>query len=96
MISQQNININNQIDNEHEDGQKIKKKQSYLKKLLNSIYVWDDDDFPFTTMVVCTYTVAVVFLYYLACTFVFLYISRTTGHIAFLKSYIESSANTGK
>jgi hypothetical protein len=95
MISQRNININNPIDNEHDGRQKNKANQSYLKKLLNSIYVWDED-FRFTTMVVCTYIVAIVFLYYLACTFVFLYILRTTGHIAFFKSYIESSVNTGK
>ena len=74
--------------------QQNKANQSRFRKILNSIYVWDDD-FRFTTMIICIYTVAIVFLYYLTCTFIFLYLSRTTGHIAFLKSYIESSADIG-
>ena len=44
----------------------------------------------------CTYMVAVVFLYYLACTFVFLYVTRTTGHVSFLKLYLETTFNVGK
>ncbi len=95
LITQQNTNINNPIDTEHEDEQQNKANQSCFKKFVNSIYIWDND-FRFTTMVICTYTVAIVFLYYLACTFAFLYISRTTGHITFLKSYIESSTNIGQ
>jgi hypothetical protein len=47
-------------------------------------------------MAMSTYTVAVVFLYYLACTFVFLYVTRTTGHVAFLRYYFESTFNVGK
>lgn len=66
-----------------------------FKKLINLIHICDDD-FYFTTMVLCTYTVAIVFLYYLGWTFVFIYISRPTGHMKFIKSYIESSANIGK
>ncbi len=108
---QQNTNINKEDEQQNKANQSWLKKRINsiyiwlkkriisiyirLKKRITSIYVWDDD-FRFTTMVVCTYTVAIVFLYYLACTFVFLYISRTTGHIAFLKSYIESSGNVGK
>jgi hypothetical protein len=48
-----------------------KTNQSHVKKCLTSIYQ-SDDDFRFTTMATCTYTVAVIFLYYLACTLVFL------------------------
>ncbi len=64
-------------------------------QFLDSIHHWDDD-FRFTTMATCTYTVAVIFLYYLACTLVFLYISRTTGHISFVRYYIGTTFNIGK
>ena len=47
-------------------------------------------------MAMCTYTVAVVFLYYLACTFVFLYVTRTEGHMSYLKFFIESTFNIGE
>ncbi|CAF3528746.1 unnamed protein product [Rotaria sp. Silwood1] len=65
---------------------------SRVKNFFNSIYHWDEN-FRFTTIATCTYTVAIVFLYYLACTFVFLYISRTTGHTLFLRYYIQSMIN---
>ncbi|CAF4499532.1 unnamed protein product [Rotaria socialis] len=66
-------------------------KRSPLKKFFDEhIYRWDED-FRFTTIATCTYTVAIVFLYYVACTFVFLYISRTTGHISFIRYYLEST-----
>ena len=81
------VKLNTNNENETE--------QPCLKRIVNSIYKWDED-FHFTTMVTCTYTVAVVLLHYLACTFVFLYLSRTTGHLTFFKSYIESFANDGK
>jgi hypothetical protein len=47
-------------------------------------------------MIISTYAVAVVVLYYLACTLVFLYIPRTTGHISFVRYYIETTFNIGK
>jgi hypothetical protein len=81
-------------DFEHEAELQKKANQSRVKKFFDSIYHWDDD-FRFTTMTTCTYTVAIVFLYYLACTLVFLYISRTTGHISFIRYYIETTLNIG-
>ncbi|CAF4174761.1 unnamed protein product, partial [Adineta steineri] len=66
--------------------------QQYFRKFLKFIFQWQDDIYC-TTMVICTYTVASIFLYYLACTFVFLYLSRTTEYILFLNSYIPSSIN---
>ncbi|CAF4415024.1 unnamed protein product [Rotaria sp. Silwood2] len=83
---------NNQNDKEHKSKQQNVNKQSSIKKFLEFFYNWDDD-FRYTTIATCTYTVAFVFLYYLACTSVFLYMSRTKGHITFIKSYIEYSAN---
>ncbi|CAF4048403.1 unnamed protein product, partial [Rotaria sordida] len=66
--------------------------RSLIKKFFDSFYYWDED-FHFTTIATCTYTVAFVFLYYLACTFIFLYLSRPAGVIPFLRSFIENSAN---
>jgi hypothetical protein len=94
-ITQQKTNLDNLIDHEHEAEQQNKANQSHFKRFVNYFYHFDDD-FRFTTLAMCTYTVAVVFLYYLACTFVFLYVSRTTGHVAFLKFYFESTFNVGK
>ncbi len=88
-------NINKLEDYEYEAELQKQASQSRVKQFIGKIYHWDDD-FRFTTMATCTYTVAIVFLYYLACTFVFLYISRTTGHIAFIRYYIESTLNIGK
>ncbi|CAF4408462.1 unnamed protein product, partial [Rotaria sp. Silwood2] len=92
IINQQNTMTNNQNDKEHKSKQQNVNKQSSIKKFLEFFYNWDDD-FRYTTIATCTYTVAFVFLYYLACTSVFLYMSRTKGHITFIKSYIEYSAN---
>jgi hypothetical protein len=65
-----------------------------LQQLFDHIYQWDDD-FQFSTLATCTYTVAIVFLYYLTCTFTFLYLSRTTAHISLLKLFIEYTFQTG-
>ncbi|CAF3690473.1 unnamed protein product [Rotaria sordida] len=81
--------LNNQL---HGIPSKKKVYPSRVKKFFNWIYPWHED-FRFTTIATCTYTVALVFLYYLACTFVFLYVSRTTGHTAFIRYYIESTLN---
>ncbi len=83
------------VDHEHEAELQENANQSRLRKFFRSIYHWNDD-FRFTTIATCTYMVAFVFLYYLACTFIFLYISRTTGHVSFLKFYLESTYNIGE
>jgi hypothetical protein len=93
--TRQNINTDNIEDYEHEAEQQNNQKPSCFQKFINYFYHFDDD-FRFTTMAMCTYTVAFVFLYYLACTFVFLYVTRTTGHAAFLKFYFESTFDVGK
>jgi hypothetical protein len=92
---QKKVNPDKLIDYQYESEQQNRANQSPFHRLINYFYHFDDD-FRFTTMVMSTYTVAVVFLYYLACTFVFLYITRTTGHVAFLKHYVESRFNVGK
>ena len=92
--AQQNTDADSSSE-EYEAEQEERANRSKIRKFTNYIYHWNND-FRFTTMVLCTYTVAFVFLYYLTCTFIFLNISRTTGHISFLKSYIESFAIVGK
>jgi len=94
IFTDRNINADDVIDYEHVMELQNRANQSRFQKFINSIYHFDDD-FRFTTLAMCTYTVAFVFLYYLSCTFVFLYISRTTGHVAFLKFYFESTFNIG-
>ena len=68
---------------------------SFIRRILKNIYDWEDH-FRYTTLATCSYTVAFVFLYYLACTFVFLYISRTTGYLLFLRYYLRTVLNIGK
>ena len=60
-----------------------------------SIVSLSEDESLFTNMTICTYTVAVVFLYYLACTFIFLYITKT-GHLTVLEEMIEQMLNIGE
>jgi hypothetical protein len=92
VVNQENGNISRPIEDENEEEDES--NQSWYKKLF-SIICEPDKDFRFTIMVVSTYTVAFLFLYYLACTFLFLYLSRTTGHLAYVKSYVESLTNKG-
>jgi hypothetical protein len=67
--------------------------KSTIKKYFDYIYQWDDH-FRYTTLTTCTYTVAYVFLYYVACTFIFLYTSQTTNYLTDFKSYrINSMKN---
>ncbi|UJR16802.1 hypothetical protein I4U23_003701 [Adineta vaga] len=47
------------------------------------------DSFRFTTMILCTYTMAIVFVYYFACTFVFVYMSHVHRFLS-LKSILIS------
>ena len=89
------VDVNKMEDFQHEEELQLKASQSRVRQVFSYIYQWDDD-FRFTTMATCTYTVAIIFLYYLACTLVFLYISRTTGHISFIRNYIEQTFNIGK
>ena len=88
------VDENKMEDYAHEAELQKRASESRVRKFFDEIYHWDDD-FRFTSMITCTYTVAVVFLYYLACTLVFLYISRTKGHFSFIRYYIETTFNIG-
>lgn len=65
-----------------------KKNRTAIKRFIHYLYPWSDQ-FRFSTIATCTYTVAIVFLYYLAITFGFLYLSRMTGYMSTLKNFIE-------
>jgi hypothetical protein len=96
--SQTRSKINEQdsnTDNHKNDVEVKTNTYQYIKKWCLSIYHWDDDCRS-TTMATCTYTVAIIFLYYLTCTFVFLYVSRALDPISFLRSYLEVIFDIGK
>ena len=94
-VQDEKVKLENLVDYEHDVELQNTINRSRVKKFFDHIY-HSNNDFRFTTIATCTYTVAIVFLYYLACTFAFLYLSRTAGHISFLKFYIESTFNVGK
>jgi hypothetical protein len=94
VIDSTKADVNKMDDVEHKAELQKKTNQSCVKKFFDSINHWDDD-FGYTTMITCTYTVAIIVLYYLACTLIFLYISRTKGHISFIRYYIETTFNIG-
>jgi len=77
-------NYNNGISSETSDS-----NSSFLRKIYNFFFQWNDTYY-LTAMSLSTYIVAGVFLYYLMCSFIFVYISRTTGHIFIFKSVINS------
>jgi hypothetical protein len=91
-VDSPDVNIGNLAAFESEAVLQKKSNPSRVKNLLNSIYHWNDD-FHFTTIVICTYTVAIIFLYYLACTLTFLYLSTTTSYISFV---METKFNIGR
>ncbi|KAI0986633.1 hypothetical protein GJ496_007339 [Pomphorhynchus laevis] len=66
--------------------------QTKLRKLLSSVYVWRHD-FRYSTIAVCTFVTAFVFLYYLACTLAFYHLSRTEGHGFVLNFYFKHILN---
>lgn len=70
----------------------LMKIPSSIRKSIASLI---EDEALFTNMAICTYTVAVVFLYYLTCTFIFLYIAKT-GHLTYLEEFIEHALDIGE
>jgi hypothetical protein len=90
-----NVNIDSTQNYDNEAELQRNAKPSRVKQFFDSIYHWDDG-FRFTTIATCTYIVAIIVLYYLACTLVFLYILRTPEYISFIKYYFETTLNIGK
>jgi hypothetical protein len=65
-----------------------------IRKFLTSLYIWDDT-FRYTTMVVCTYTVAYLFLFHLTGTTILLYNSQTNSYIRYIKEIFQVTLHIG-
>jgi len=61
---------------------------------VTKIYTWEDN-FRYTTIVICTYTTAFIFLLYLTCNLIFLYTTEKKNYITSLKRILERILNIG-
>ena len=66
-----------------------------ISKYLDRIYQWDDT-FRFTTIVICTYTVALIFLFHLTGSIILLYQYPTNNPIRYVKQLFEFLLNIGR
>jgi hypothetical protein len=65
-----------------------------IRGLFTSIYTWDET-FRYTTIVVCTYTVACLFLFHLTGTIILLYNTSTNDYIRYIKEVYKVILNIG-
>jgi hypothetical protein len=65
-----------------------------FRKYANRIYQWEDD-FRFTTIIICTYTIAFVFLFRLTFTCIFLSTTQQKSYISYQKYIFERILNIG-
>lgn len=65
-----------------------------FQDFVNSIYKWDTD-FRYTTMVICTYTVALVFLFHLTDTMILFYRTPTSNYVRHARQTFEFLLNIG-
>jgi hypothetical protein len=65
-----------------------------IRKFVTSLYIWDDT-FRYTTMVVCTYTVAYLILFHLTGTTILLYNSQTNSYIRYIKETFQVTLHIG-
>jgi hypothetical protein len=65
-----------------------------ILKYVSSLYIWDDT-FRYTTMVVCTYTVAYLILFHLTGTTILLYNSQTNSYIRYIKETFQVTLHIG-
>jgi hypothetical protein len=66
----------------------------HFRKYANRIYQMEDD-FRFTTMVICTFTVAFIILIHLTSTFIFLYTTQKKSYISYSQHIFELILNIG-
>lgn len=66
-----------------------------LRKWITEIYTWEND-FRFTTVVICTYTIAYVFLGHLTFNLVFFYTTDRRIYMTYLIELIERILNISK
>ncbi len=65
-----------------------------IRKCLTSIYIWDNT-FRYTTMAICTYTVAYLFLIHLFCTVILLYSTHTNSYTRYIREMFQFVMQTG-
>ncbi len=65
-----------------------------IRKHVTSIYECDNK-FRYTTIAVCTYTVAYIFLFHLTGTVILLYNTQTNSYIQYIKHLFEAVLNIG-
>jgi hypothetical protein len=68
--------------------------RSCFKKCFDKIYQWDEH-FLFSTMIVYTYTINFIILFYLTMRFIFLYTTRMMSPISFMTTSLEQILNIG-
>jgi hypothetical protein len=80
---------------------KIETKNSKQKGFINSIrkfltllYTWDDT-FRYTTVAVCTYTVAYLFLFHLTGTVILLYNTQKNSYIQYINAIFDVILDIG-
>lgn len=61
---------------------------------VTKIYKWEDD-FRYTTIVICTYTILFIFLLHLTCNLIFLYTRENNNYINYLKRILERILDIG-
>lgn len=74
--------------NQHESNESISAK-NYVTILFRRS---QDEKYQYShipTVIVCAFTVASIFVYYLSCTLIFIYIIRSTSHASFITHTIE-------
>ena len=95
LINPSDINRDRLNDFQSESGLQRKMNLSRLKRFFTLIS-FENDYFRLTTVGACTYTVAMLFLYYFSCTLVFHYIIIATDSTSSIRSYLETIFNIGK
>jgi hypothetical protein len=82
---------NNNAENTNSDN---KGCWNSIRKYVTSIYECDDK-FRYTTMVICTYTLAYLFLFHLTGTIIVLYQTQTNSYIQYIKDIFEVMLHIG-
>jgi hypothetical protein len=65
-----------------------------FREFPDQIYIWDSK-FRFTTIIICTYTLAYIILFHLTFIFIFLYTSKRTSYISYLKHIFQAILKIG-
>jgi inner membrane protein involved in colicin E2 resistance len=84
-----NLNKKTVTDNSNQQG-----CWNSIRKYITSIYEWDNK-FRYTTIVICTYTVAYIFLFHLTGTVILLYNTQTNSYIQYIKDIFKVMLHIG-